>query len=222
MQITGVNSTNTISPQTGNSLDPSILDKDDFLRLLVAQLQHQDPLSPLSNEEYLSQMTQFSMLEQMQNMNTSLNSSLALQQSSLNSQALDLLGRQVTAVVDTIHQTAPGQEHDFSVRVDTLADLEVRIKDSSGNVIYSRKMDNRRGDIEIEWNGQDNNGHDVAAGDYTVEVVRLNEDGGAAGSFSVMMTGLVSGVDFSHGYPVLSVNGQDVSIGAVLRIEVED
>ncbi len=48
------------------------LDKNDFLRLMISQLQHQDPLKPLSNEEFVAQMAQFSSLEQMTNLSTTM------------------------------------------------------------------------------------------------------------------------------------------------------
>lgn len=62
------------------------LDKDDFLKLLVTQLQNQDPLNPLQDTQFIAQMAQFSELEQMQNVNKTL----------LISQATSLMGRQVT------------------------------------------------------------------------------------------------------------------------------
>lgn len=63
----------------------SNLGKDAFLQLLVAQLQYQDPLSPQSNEDFVSQLAQFSSLEEMQSMTSSL----------ANSQALSLVGKNV-------------------------------------------------------------------------------------------------------------------------------
>lgn len=63
----------------------SSLDKDAFLKLLVTQMQYQDPLEPTSNTEYMSQMAQFSSVEQMQNLNTLFT----------NGQAMNLTGQYV-------------------------------------------------------------------------------------------------------------------------------
>ncbi|KAB7668643.1 flagellar hook assembly protein FlgD [Bacillus sp. B1-b2] len=60
---------------TGNSN----LGKDDFLKILVTQLQNQDPTSPMEDKEFIAQMAQFSSLEQMQNLNTTMSSFVNLQ-----------------------------------------------------------------------------------------------------------------------------------------------
>jgi len=59
----------TSSQDTSEKSTGSSLDKDDFLQLLVTQMKYQDPLSPQDNTEYVAQLAQFSLLEQMQNLN---------------------------------------------------------------------------------------------------------------------------------------------------------
>ncbi len=71
------------------------LGKDDFLKILITQLQNQDPTAPVEDKEFIAQMAQFSTLEQMTEMSdsfTSLSNSFGM------SQALTMLGRQVEIV----------------------------------------------------------------------------------------------------------------------------
>ena len=81
---TGTTTTNTTSTKSTNS--SSSLGKDDFLKLLVTQLQTQDPMNPMDDTQFISQMAQFTSLEQMKNMNTSVQMT----------QATSYIGKQVT------------------------------------------------------------------------------------------------------------------------------
>ncbi len=120
--------TTTSERDYGNTQNTAVwegdtMGKDTFLQLLVSQLQNQDPLNPVNDKEFLAQMAQFSSLEQMQNLNTnfekglselrqavdeglynnfqalvSMNNNLVVQQ---NFQGINLLGKEVTATVET-------------------------------------------------------------------------------------------------------------------------
>lgn len=73
-----------------------ILGKDDFLRILIAQLQYQDPLNPMDDREFISQMAQFSSLEQMTNMNSAIQQFVKQQTSQTLVQHSELIGKRVT------------------------------------------------------------------------------------------------------------------------------
>jgi flagellar basal-body rod modification protein FlgD len=96
--MTSIPSTSTaaasdLTPTTSLVNPKSLLDKNDFLKLFVTQLQHQDPMSPMDNDQMVAQMSQLSTVEQLTNM-ASANAGMA--QSLAQSSAVGLIGRTVT------------------------------------------------------------------------------------------------------------------------------
>lgn len=85
MAVSGIDTTVTPQLMNNDKTSNSSLDKDAFLKLLVAQMQYQDPLQPTSNTEYMSQLAQFSTVEELQNLDVTMG----------NSQAMNLTGQYV-------------------------------------------------------------------------------------------------------------------------------
>jgi flagellar basal-body rod modification protein FlgD len=89
-----VDSNNILSTPKKRKVGNENMDKDSFLKLLVTELRHQDPTQPMENKEFISQMAQFSALEQMTNVNKSVQQ---LNKTSRSAEAYSLLGKNVKA-----------------------------------------------------------------------------------------------------------------------------
>ncbi|MGB9804764.1 MAG: flagellar hook capping FlgD N-terminal domain-containing protein [Desulfofundulus sp.] len=97
MEVNQVDSASSIYYNPQDKLQPpkKELDKDAFLQVLVAQLRYQNPMSPMDQDQFMSQMTQITALEQIMNLNKSMETLLQTEELSL---AANLVGKQVTVV----------------------------------------------------------------------------------------------------------------------------
>lgn len=98
--ISAMNTTSTTSSTNSQKISNDMLGKDDFLKLLITELTNQDPLQPVDNKDSIAQLAQFSSLEQMNNLATTVaglqTSMTSFMQQSLLSQGSALIGKQVT------------------------------------------------------------------------------------------------------------------------------
>jgi flagellar basal-body rod modification protein FlgD len=115
--MTDVTSTSATTPAASAATSPttnpkSILGKDDFLKLMVTQLQNQDPLNPTDDKDFMGQMAQFSSLEQTANMAQTLEN---MNTSSQVSQGVSLIGHNVTWVDADAKASGSGQVSKLSM-----------------------------------------------------------------------------------------------------------
>ncbi len=204
---------------TPETQDNSVMGKDDFLTLLVAQLQHQDPLNPAESTEFTAQLAQFSSLEQLQNIESTL-SGFEVYQSTLNNiQSSKFIGKTVTATGSMFGVNGGNPD---PIRFDLVNDADsvyIQVYDKFGGFVTDIQAGARQaGEQQVAWDGRDSNGAAVADGSYTFTVMAMNTDGAIVSSNSYT-TGIVTGVDYKTGATNLLINDREVPISSVIRIE---
>jgi flagellar basal-body rod modification protein FlgD len=220
MSIGGLESVQP-STLTASAQKTDILGKDDFLRLLVAQLKAQDPLNPMENTEFTAQLAQFSSLEQLSNVNENLKSLISYQTSTDNSQAVGFIGKTVKAEGSSTRVTngvSDGIHFELGANADTVF---ISVNDANGNLVKTMETGSlTAGEQNIAWDGTDNAGHEVPDGTYTFKVSASN----AAGSeieAKTLVRGRVTGVTFKNGSTYLLVGEQKIPVSNVLEIDEE-
>lgn len=196
--------------------------KQEFLNLLVAQLQNQDPLSPLKGQEFASQLAQFSSVEQLTsidgNLQQSIKSNVVLSQTINNTLATALIGKQVTAQGNQIDLSA-NTPVDVPFHLgENASEVKVTITDTAGNVV--RTIDARgksSGIRSVAWDGKDDHGDALPQGIYNFSIEATKGDGSSVDA-QELIRGIASSLQYNNGNAVLKVGQIPVSFGDVLEI----
>lgn len=211
-----VNSVNS-NPRTPKNT----LGKQDFLNLLVSQMRNQDPLDPMKGTEFAAQLAQFSSLEQLTNLNTSMSMSLdanaVLTQSINNGLSATFIGKDVRAAVDTFQYTGEG---DVKVGYDLPSDasaVTVKVYDSNGTLVRTMNGDTGKGQSTLTWDGKSDKGANVASGKYSFKVEAVGTDGKAMAADKYVF-GNISGVRFKPEGTVFVIDGMEIALGNILEI----
>jgi flagellar basal-body rod modification protein FlgD len=166
-----------------------------FLQLMVAQLQAQDPTNPVDNSQFVSQMAQFSTLSATQDVSNTVTAlSSQLSDSMSTSQVLssaNLVGRQVLVPATTT--TLGTDPISGAANLTTAGDVTIKITDpASGSVIRSIDLGSQQpGLAKFTWDGKDDAGNPVAAGNYTISATSTGTD-----SLTTYVSGAVTGVGY--------------------------
>lgn len=151
------------------------LGKDDFLNLFVTQLQNQNPLEPMDNTEFLSQMAQFSSLEQMQNVASAMELLTLSQSASTNSQMISLIGKRVVHPGNSFTQENGKKVELIFNLPDDCPSLKMNIVNEKGEIVRTLNPEGlKSGFNKFEFDGLDQNGETLAAGQYEYRFERLD------------------------------------------------
>jgi flagellar basal-body rod modification protein FlgD len=186
---------------TSKSASATAEASDRFLKLLVTQLQNQDPMNPMENAELTTQLAQMSTVEGINKMNTSLDGLLAQFKSNQVLQGAALVGRQVLAEGDALLLGSGGAAG--AIELDSAAD-SVKIKVFGGNGALVQTLDLGKQDaglVRFAWDGKDASGVAQALGDYTFSATA------SAGASTVAATQFTLGSVLS-----VSLNESDMDV----------
>ena len=217
MSIYPVDALNSNTSGVSPSKD-SALGKDDFLNLLVAQLQNQDPLNPMDSTAFTSQLAEFSSLEQLSNVNENLEYLQMYQASINNAQAVSFIGKNIDALGNSIQlESDENEDIHFELKQDS-SSVVINIYDEAGSLVkYIENGPMGEGKQRVEWDGTDNGGNTIPEGIYKFEVMAVDANGDKVQT-ATFINDRVTGVTFNNGVTYLLAGGMKIPIGDVIEV----
>lgn len=215
--VTASTDTNAAAAAMKKSLG---MNKDDFMKLFIAQLQYQDPLKPNDPTAMLDQLSQLSLVEQSYNSNTSLTNLLAAQNNSMSLTAVSFIGRDVKAKGNaTVFDGSTPSVLEFNLPA-SAASGQISILDSTGKTVSTAALGSASvGDNSFRWDGRDSSGALLPAGEYRFNVTATSASGVAL-TAATYTTGKIDGVDLSGSAPQLTIGPTSVALSDVISMGV--
>lgn len=198
----------------------SQLDKEDFLTLLVVQMQHQDPLNPMDDKQFTAELAQFSSLEQLTQINQGVSAlgETTAHQEMVN--AASYIGKTIRAVGDNLSIHEDGSVSTMYYKLaDKAEKVYMNIFDQNGNIVRTVQLGAQAaGDHEFKWDGKDWKGKTLPEGVYFLAMAAEGEDGSAILT-QTEVAGEVSAVQYSGGVTYLRLSdGRTVAFQYVKEV----
>ncbi len=199
------------------SKNSSELGKNEFMELMIAQLKNQNPLEPQDNGEFISQLAQFSSLEEMQGLSRSVDDVASQFRSTQALQASAMVGRTVLAPSSV---GVLGADGEISGNVEVPAStsgLRISIENQAGERVRQIDMGSQQAGVTgFSWDGKDGNGNSLPPGRYKVVAEASTPDGPE--QLGTMLSANVDSVSLGKGGNItLNLAG----MGSIALSEVE-
>ena len=194
------------------------LDKDlnQFLTLLVTQLQNQDPLEPLDANEFTSQLVQFASVEQQIYQNSNLEKLVDMQQTSQVGSMVSYLGTDIEANGNSFNLSDSKAEFSYELEAPSVETV-LTIQDATGQEVLTNNVSTDTGKNIFQWDGLQSDGTQAPDGPYTAIVSAKDYDGNLI-NVAQTVFGRVTGAGAQNGIVTLSMGAIDAPLDQVLNV----
>ena len=219
MAVNSISSNTGVTAQTSASSATGSVDdaQSNFMKLLVAQMQNQDPMNPMDNAQMTSQMAQLNMVSGINQLNTTLASALSSFQATQTMQASSLIGREVLVPSSTL-QLSEGQAKMGADLAQSADSLKLTVLDGAGQALHSIDLGPQSaGLVQLDWDGATDAGAAAADGLYSFKLEALRN--GQSVTATALSAVQVGGVSLSNNSVRLSLPGMgDVALADVRQV----
>lgn len=193
------------------------LGKDDFLKLLVAQLKNQNPLNPMQNDQFIAQSAQFTQIEELQNIGKTLAGMAGGAPATALAGGTALLGRPVAATAASFTYAGASTALPFTLDL-PVGNAAVEVMDAGGTIVARLPLGTLPPGAHSVDLHAGSAGRPLPAGQYRYRVVSV--DGGGRSTPLAAITGLVTGVSMEQGTPVLALGARRITLADVASVGV--
>jgi flagellar basal-body rod modification protein FlgD len=216
MSVSSATATGTTSPTYATS-SSNTLGQEDFLELLVAQLENQDPLDPQSNTEFVAQLATFSALEQQTITNDKLDDVISATSDMQQLAGIDMLGKNVVAQSDNFYINGEQVDIGFYLPEDATS-VTVSVLDGDNNVVSTLEYsDLSAGDNFLDWDATDKDGNPLPEGEYSLSIEAYSADSEIDNVLPLIKT-IVDEVAMTSSGSVLSTDAGEIMLSDIYSV----
>jgi flagellar basal-body rod modification protein FlgD len=219
MSVSAISSsvyTNAASSSGSTSSTSSTSSTTDFLELLIAQLQNQNPLDPTDTNEFVNQLISYQQMGETQSMNDKLGEMLTSLNGLISTNAVGYLGHTIEAYGDTTSLADRQASWGYSLD-DAAAEVTLTVKDSDGNTVWEGAGETEAGKHTFTWDGRSTDGTQLTDGEYTIEIAATDTDGNSVYGYTTIV-GRVDGIDSSSSDTLLTIGDVTVDFDDVIGV----
>lgn len=212
--VTGLENVVSQTSTSQTTSNTKSVGKDEFMKLLLAQLKNQDPLQPMDGTDFTAQLAQFSSLEQLSNLNTELKTQSVNQMTLGYAQSVNMIGKEVIANTGNTVKVS-GNSTDIQYNLSYPAkDITINVLDKNGKLVKTlTESDQKAGMNKTTWETAG-----IEKGEYTYEVVAKDALGVQVAA-DTMTSGVVTAVHFRSNQILATVNGQEIALNDITEIK---
>jgi flagellar basal-body rod modification protein FlgD len=198
---------------------PQTMGKDAFLKLLMAQLKNQDPLNPSDSTQFVTQLSQFSLVEQSVQQSSELTSISTALQGLNNQNSLALVGQSVTVNGGNLNFSGNFAVSGQATLAAPATAVTATVVDPNGNPVRTMKLGaHGQGPVSVTWDGRGDNGQLEPAGTYSLAVSATDASGQSV-TATQSVKGIVAGVSIGGTNPTLTLtNGMVMPVSNLVSV----